>query len=113
MFLFIKCSYIYLVTKDGFNVLGFIYNSKNRNFLLLYDLPFIALAILAMIEQMHWLFFILFLMHSLNSVTLLFKPSLFYQTKNDIQNLDETTLVNYMVMMSVVAGLGCIFLSYL
>jgi hypothetical protein len=104
--------YIWLL-KDGFNVLGFIYNSKNRNFLLLYDLPFIALAVLAMIEQMHWLFFILFLMHSLNSVTLLLKPSLFYQTKNDIQNLDETTLVNYMVMMSVVAGLGCLFLSYL
>ena len=104
--------YIWLL-KDGFNLFRFFYNPKNRNFLLLHDLLFISLAILAMIEQMHWVFFILFLMHSLNSATLLFKPSLFYQTKDDIQNLDETTFVNYMVMISVVVGLACLFLSYL
>ena len=104
--------YLWLIN-GSFNLIGFIYNQENKKFLLLYDMLFIALAFLSMLEQAHWIFLLLFLMHALNSAILLLKPSFFYQSKKEIQNLDETTLINYMALMTIVAGVACIFVSYL
>ena len=51
-------------------------------------------------------------MHALNSMTLLLKPEFFYQSKGEMQLMDETTLNNYLVIISSVIGLGCLLVSY-
>jgi hypothetical protein len=76
---------LYLITalatlwliKERFNIFGFIYNPDNRKILLIFDLPFLLISFAAIIEENHWFLIVIFLMHSLNSLTLLIKPQLF------------------------------------
>ena len=52
-------------------------------------------------------------MHSLNSLTLLIKPQLFYQSKQEMQFMDKESVNNYLVIMTSVFGVGCLLISYL
>ena len=52
-------------------------------------------------------------MHALNTITLLFKPQLFYQPKEDMQLMDEESLNNYLVIITSVVGVGCLLVSIL
>jgi|TARA_A100001011_G_scaffold323906_1_gene346017 hypothetical protein len=119
MFAFILgCLYLIsaLVTlfliKEKFNIFGFIYNPSNRKFLLIFDAPFLLISIAAIIEEMHWFIFIIFFMHALNSMTLLMRPQLFYQSKEEMHLMDESALNNYLVIMTSVIGIGCLLVSY-
>jgi len=103
---------ILFLIKEKFNIFGFIYNQKNKNFLLIFDVPFLLISFAAIIETAHWFIFIIFFMHALNSMTLLLKPEFFYQSKGEMQLMDETTLNNYLVIISSVIGLGCLLVSY-
>ena len=119
MFAFILgCLYLIsaLVTlfliKEKFNIFGFIYNPSNRKFLLIFDAPFLFIGFAAIIEEMHWFIFLIFFMHALNSMTLLMKPQLFYQSKEEMQLMEEGSLNNYLVIMTSLAGIGCLLVSY-
>ena len=103
---------IVFLIKEKFNIFGFIYNQNNKNFLLIFDVPFLLISFAAIIETAHWFIFIIFFMHALNSMTLLLKPEFFYQSKGEMQLMDETTLNNYLVIISSVIGLGCLLVSY-
>ena len=52
-------------------------------------------------------------MHAINSITLLIKPQLFYQSKDEIQLMEVESLNNYLVIMTLVFGVGCLLISYL
>ena len=103
--------YLWLI-KEKFNIFGFIYNQNNRNFLLIFDAPFLILSFAAISQENHWFLFVIFLMHVLNSMTLLIKPQLFYQSKEEMQLIDEDSLNNYFVIMTSVFGVGCLLISY-
>tara|TARA_B100001059_G_scaffold101622_1_gene101418 strand:+ start:7219 stop:7581 length:363 start_codon:yes stop_codon:yes gene_type:complete len=112
---------LYLITalatlwliKERFNIFGFIYNPDNRKILLFFDLPFLLISFAAIIEENHWFLIVIFLMHSLNSLTLLIKPQLFYQSKQEMQFMDKESVNNYLVIMTSVFGVGCLLISYL
>jgi len=119
MFAFILgCLYLIsaLVTlfliKEKFNIFGFIYNASNRKFLLIFDTPFLLISFAAIIEEMHWFLFLIFFMHALNSMTLLMRPQFFYQSKEEIQLMNEGSLDNYLVIMTSLVGIGCLLVSY-
>ena len=99
--------------KEKFNILGFIYNPTNRKYLLFFDAPFLLLSFAAILEGTHWFFFLIFFMHAFNSMTLLIKPQLFYQSKDEMQLIGEESLNNYLVIMTSVMGVGCLLVSYL
>ena len=103
--------YLWLI-KEKFNIFGFIYNPNNRNFLLIFDAPFLILSFAAISQENHWFLFVIFFMHALNSMTLLIKPQLFYQSKEEMQLIDEDSLNNYFVIMTSVFGVGCLLSSY-
>ena len=103
--------YLWLI-KEKFNIFGFIYNPNNRNLLLIFDAPFLILSFAAISQENHWFLFVIFLMHALNSMTLLIKPQLFYQSKEEMQLIDEDSLNNYFVIMTSVFGVGCLLISY-
>ena len=84
--------------KEKFNIFGFIYNPSNRSFLLIFDVPFLLISFAAIIEEMHWFIFIIFFMHALNSMTLLMRPQLFYQSKEEMHLMDESALYNYCLL---------------
>ena len=119
MFAFILgCLYLIsaLVTlfliKEKFNIFGFIYNPSNRKFLLIFDTPFLLISFAAIIEEIHWFLFLIFFMHALNSMTLLIRPQFFYQSKEEIQLMNEGSLNNYLVIMTSIVGIGCLLVSY-
>ena len=119
MFAFILgCLYLIsaLVTlfliKEKFNIFGFIYNPSNRKFLLIFDVPFLLISFAAIIEEMHWFLFVIFFMHALNSLTLLMRPQLFYQSKEEMKLMEEGSLNNYLVIMTSGVGIGCLLVSY-
>ena len=119
MFAFILgCSYLIsaLITlfliREKFNILGFIYNQNNKKFLLIFDVPFLLLSFAAIIEQAHWFIFVIFFMHALNSMTLVLKPEFFYQSKGEMQLMDEIALNNYLVIITSVIGIGCLLVSF-
>ena len=99
--------------KEKFNIFRFIYNPRNRNRLLIFDVPFLLLSFAAIIEESHWFLFVIFFMHAINSMTLLLKPQLFYQSKDEIQLMEVESLNNYLVIMTSVFGVGCLLISYL
>ena len=99
--------------KNNFNLFGFIYNPANKKFFLFLDLIFIILCLMAISEQAHWFLMILFLMHVVNSGTLLLYSNSFYETKNEMRELGETTIVNSMIGLVSVAGIFCIYITYL
>ena len=103
--------YLWLI-KETVNIFGFIYNPNNRNFLLIFDAPFLILSFAAISQENHWFLFVIFFMHALNSMTLLIKPQLFYQSKEEMQLIDEDSLNNYFVIMTSVFGVGCLLISY-
>jgi hypothetical protein len=80
---------------------------------LILDLIFSALCLLSIAEQAHWFLMILFLMHVVNSGTLLLYSNSFYETKNEMRELGETTIVNSMIGLVSVAGIFCIYITYL
>ncbi len=98
--------------KEKFNIFGFIFNPENRKFLLIFDAPFLLISFAAIIEENHWFLFVIFFMHALNSMTLLIKPQLFYQSKEEMQLMDEESLNNYLVIITSVFGIGCLLISY-
>ena len=98
--------------KEKFNIFGFIYNPSNRKFLLIFDTPFLLISFAAIIEQMHWFLFLIFFMHALNSMTLLLRPQFFYQSKEEMQLMNEGSLNNYLVIMTSLVGIGCLLVSY-
>ena len=99
--------------KNNFNLFGFIYNRANKNFFLILDLIFSALCLLAIAEQAHWFLMILFLMHVFNSGALLLYSNSFYETKNEMRELGETAIINSMIGLVSVAGIFCIYITYL
>ena len=99
--------------KNNFNLFGFIYNRANKKFFLILDLIFSALCLLSIAEQAHWFLMLLFLMHVVNSGTLLLYSNSFYETKNEMRELGETTMVNSMIGLVSVAGIFCIYITYL
>jgi len=101
------------LVKEKFNIFGFIYNPDNKFFLIIFDLPFLLISFAAIIEENHWFLIVIFLMHSLNSITLLIKPQLFYQSKEEMQLMDEESVNNFLVIMTSVFGVGCLLISYL
>lgn len=101
------------LVKNKFNLFGFIYNKKNKSFLLIYDLPFMGLSLFALLEKAHWILIILFLMHLLNSLGLIFRPTYFYQSLEEMKVIGESSLINYIIFMSTIAGLLSLYVSYL
>ncbi len=77
-----------------------------------FDTPFLLISFAAIIEESHWFLFVIFFMHALNSITLLIKPQLFYQSKEEMQLMDEESLKNYLVIITSVFGAGCLLISY-
>jgi len=112
---------LYLITallnlwliKERFNIFGFIFNPNNKNFLIMFDIPFLLISFLAITEENHWFLIVIFFMHGINSITLLIKPQLFYRSKEEMQLMDEESLNNYLVIMTSVFGVGCLLISYL
>tara|TARA_Y100000748_G_scaffold291764_1_gene279571 strand:+ start:477 stop:839 length:363 start_codon:yes stop_codon:yes gene_type:complete len=98
--------------KERFNIFGFIYNPSNRKFLLIFDTPFLLISFAAIIEEMQWFLFVIFFMHALNSMTLIIRPQFFYQSKEEMQLMNEGSLNNYLVIMTSLAGIGCLLVSY-
>ncbi|MDB9813147.1 hypothetical protein OAC45_01645 [Gammaproteobacteria bacterium] len=99
--------------KNNFNLFGFIYNPANKFFFLILDLIFIILCLLAISEQAHWFLMVLFLMHFFNSGALFLYSSSFYETKNEMRELGETTIANSIIGIVSVAGIFCIYITYL
>ncbi|MDA9677100.1 hypothetical protein N9T77_00490 [Pseudomonadota bacterium] len=44
---------------------------------------------------------------------LLIMPQFFYQSKEDMQFIDEESLNNYLVIITSATGVGCLLISYL
>ena len=116
---FLGC--LYLITalinlwliKEKFNIFGFILNPRNRNFLLIFEAPFLLLSFAAIVEENHWFLFLIFFLHAINSMILLIIPQFFYQSKEDMQFIDEESLNNYLVIITSATGVGCLLISYL
>jgi len=112
---------LYLITalinlwliKEKFNIFGFIFNHSNRNFLLIFEAPFLLISFAAIIEENHWFIFVIFIMHAINSMILLIMPQFFYQSKESMQLMDRESLHNYLIIMTSASGVGCLFISYL
>ncbi len=110
--LYLISALIYLLLiKEKFNILGFIYNPRNRRFLLLFDVPFLLISFAAIVKEVHWFFLLVFLMHGFNLSTLLIRPQFFYQSKNEMQLMDENSFNNYLVIITSVLGAGCLLIS--
>jgi hypothetical protein len=103
---------ILFLIKEKFNIFGFIYNSNNRKFLVIFDIPFLLISFAAIIEEAHWFVLVIFFMHALNTMTLLIKPDIFYHSKGEMQLIEEESLNNYLVIMTCVVGIGCLLISY-
>jgi hypothetical protein len=99
--------------KSNFNLLGFLFNPKNKNGLVIFELPYIVLCFLAILEQSHWFLILLLILHLFNSGMLIFQPDHFYNSKNEMGDMDETFIINSMIGMLSVAGIFCIFISWL
>jgi hypothetical protein len=99
--------------KNNFNLFGFIFNPANKKFFLISDLIFLVLCLLAISEQVHWFLMVLFLMHIFNSGTLVLNSDSFYESKNEMRELGETAMINFMVGIVSVAGIFCIYITYL
>ena len=99
--------------KNNFNLFGFLFNPANKKVFYIYDLIFIALCILAISEQVHWLFVVLFLMHVLNSGYLLLYSNNFYESENEMRELGEAALIYSVIGILSVAGIFCIYIAYL
>ena len=111
--LYLISALIYLLLiNEKFNIFGFIFNPNNRKFLIIFDAPFLLISFAAIIEETHWFLFLIFFMHALNSMTLLVKPQLFYHSKDEIELMSETSMNNYLVIMTSVIGIGCLLVSY-
>ena len=111
--LYLISALIYLLLINAkFNIFRFIFNPNNRKFLIIFDAPFLLVSFAAIIEEAHWFLFLIFFMHALNSMTLLVKPQLFYHSKNEIELMSETSMNNYLVIMTSVIGIGCLLISY-
>ena len=116
---FLGC--LYLITalinlwliKEKFNIFGFILNPRNRNFLLIFEAPFLVVSFAAIVEENHWFLFLIFFLHAINSMILLIMPQFFYQSKEDMQSIDEESLNNYLVIITSATGVGCLLISYL
>ena len=102
-----------LLLKTNFNVLGFVYNPANKKFYFIFDSICIALCILAISEQVHWLLIVLFLIHVLNSGVLLLDSNNFYESENEIRELGEAALIYFGIGIGSVAGIFCIYIAYL
>ena len=98
---------------NKFNFLGFLFNPKNKKGFLILELPYIVLCFLAILEQVHWFLILLLIIHILNSATLIFKPHYFYNSKNEMGDIDETFMINSMIGILSVSGIFCIFISWL
>ena len=98
--------------KNNFNFFGFLYNPANKKVFYIYDLIFIALCILAISEQVHWLLIVLFLMHVLNSGMFLYSDY-FYESENEARELGEAALLYFLIGLFSVVGIFCIYLAYL
>jgi hypothetical protein len=99
--------------KNKFNLLGFLFNPKNKKGFLMLELPYIALCFLAILEQVHWFLILLFILHILNSATLIFQPHYFYESKNEMGDMDETSIINSMIGMLSASGVFCIYIGWL
>ena len=111
--LYLISALIYLLLiKEKFNIFGFIYNSNNRKFLIIFDAPFLLLSFAAIIEEPHWFLFLIFAMHAFNSMTLLIKPQLFYHSKEEMELMSEESMNNYLVILTSVVGIGCLLVGY-
>ena len=99
--------------KSNFNLLGFLFNPKNKNGLVVFELPYIVLCFLAIREQSHWFLILLLILHLFNSGMLIFQPDHFYNSKNEMGDMDEIFIINSMIGMLSVAGIFCIFISWL
>jgi hypothetical protein len=40
------------------------------------------------------------------------RPQLFYQSKEEMHLMDESSLNNYLVIMTSLVGIGCLLVSY-
>lgn len=115
---FLGCFYllfslIYLwLMKEKFNIFGFVYNPKNKKFLLILDFPFLLICFAAIVEEAHWFLYLLFFMHFINSSLLIIKPEFFYQSKDEMQLMDRDYFNNVAVIFSSVAGVGSLLISY-
>jgi len=104
---------IAFLQKNNFNFFGFIFNPANKIFFLILDLIFIVLCSLAISEMAHWFLIVLFLMHVFNSGGLLLYGNSFYESKNELREFGETAIVNSMIGLISVAGIFCIYITYL
>ena len=100
-----------LLLKNNFNVLGFVYNPANKKFYFIFDLICIALCILAISEQVHWLLMVLVLMHVCNSGYLY--SNKFYDSETEVRELGEDVTVYLSSGMTAVAGIFCIYIACL
>ena len=99
--------------KNNFDLFGFIYNPVNKFFFLILDLIFVVLCFLAISEQRHWFLMFLFIMHVFNSGALILYSNSFYESKNEMRELGETAMINFMIGIVSVAGIFCIYITYL
>ena len=99
--------------KNNFNFFGFAFNPANKKFYFIFDSICIALCILAISEQVHWLLIVLFLIHVLNSGVLLLDSNNFYESENEIRELGEAALIYFGIGIGSVAGIFCIYIAYL
>ena len=112
--LYLICAFLYLwLIKEKFNIFGFIYNPSNRKFLLILDAPFLLISFAAFLQEAHWFFLLIFFMHAFNSMALLLKPQIFYQSKDEMKLMDENYLNNFLVILTSAFGVGCLLVSYL
>ena len=99
--------------KNNFNFFGFLYNPANKKVFYIYDSIFIALCIVAISEQVHWLLMVLFLGHVVNLGTLFLYSKNFYERENEMRELGEAALIYFVIGMFSVAGIFCIYIAYL
>jgi hypothetical protein len=100
--------------KNNFNFFGFAYNPANKKVYFIFDSICIALCILAISEQVHWLLMVLFLMHVLNSGYVY--SNFFYESENEIRELGElgeAAFIYSVIGILSVAGIFCIYVAYL
>ncbi len=111
--LYLISALIYLLLiKEKFNIFEFIYNPNNRKFLIIFDALFLLISFAAIIEEAHWFLFLIFSMHTLNTMTLLIKPQLFYHSKEEMELMSDESLNNYLIILTSVVGIGCLLVSY-
>jgi len=97
--------------KNNFNLFGFVYNPANKKVYFIFDSIRIALCILAISEQVHWLLMVLFLMHVLNSGYVY--SNFFYESENEMRELGEAAFIYSSIGILSVAGIFCIYVAYL